>query len=319
MDHLIDLGALALGSRFKRLADRLHQEVAQIYATQNIDFETRWFPIFNLLGQQGEMAITDVANRIGVSHPAVNQIAQEMIEAKLVVAKPDKADKRKRLLSLSTKGTRLFEELLKTWRLINLSICEAIYDADETLLPAIEKFETALSANSLLRRFQENQELLKADAVEIVEFDSTLRESFRTLNEQWIRKFFTIEPADEEILGHPERIIAAGGQIFFATLKNKVIGTCALVKIDDSTFEIAKMAVRDEYSGFGVGRRLLNTCIEYASKLNAGRVTLETNKKLVNAVHLYKSIGFEEVPPHLAHPSEYARADLAMHLTLGRI
>ena len=95
MDYLSTLGSLALGSRLKRLSDRLGQEVATIYQDQNIDFEPRWFPVFSYVAQSAPVAITDIATAVGITHPAVNQIAQELIAAGFVLSANDRKDKRK--------------------------------------------------------------------------------------------------------------------------------------------------------------------------------------------------------------------------------
>jgi hypothetical protein len=53
-----------------------------------------------------------------------------------------------------------------------------------------------------------------------------------------------MEESDEKILNDPEKyILAKGGFIFMAELNDEIVGTCALLKIDDDTFELAKMAV----------------------------------------------------------------------------
>src|SRR6185437_9729993 len=98
--------------------------------------------------------------------------------------------------------------------------------------------------------------------------------------------------------------------IVFVQIGNKVVGTCALVKLDDDTFELAKMAVDEAYRGRGYGELLLNTCIELARKKGAAAVTLETNSKLSAAVRSYRKLGFEVVSG--GTPSQYARVNLVM-------
>ena len=47
MKNLIDeLGELALGSRLKRLSDRVMKDGKALYARNNIDFEPTCFPVF---------------------------------------------------------------------------------------------------------------------------------------------------------------------------------------------------------------------------------------------------------------------------------
>lgn len=133
--------------------------------------------------------------------------------------------------------------------------------------------------------------------LEIIEYDPIYKDDFKNLNIEWIEKYFTIEPHDLEQLDDPEGyILNNGGMIFFAKYGNEIVGTCALIKTDVTSYELAKMAVSPKYQGIGAGRKLGQTAIEAAQKLGATYLYLESNQKLTPALTLYKSLGFVEVP-----------------------
>jgi putative acetyltransferase len=140
--------------------------------------------------------------------------------------------------------------------------------------------------------------------------------SFRELNEAWISKFFRLEEQDSIQLAQPENILRAGGQIIMAVAGEDRIGCCALVFIKPGVFEVAKMAVSENYQGRGVGRKLLEYTIAQAKALGAHTLELVTNSKLANAIHLYESLGFRHLPPERVEPSPYARANVFMELHL---
>ena len=141
--------------------------------------------------------------------------------------------------------------------------------------------------------------------------------AFRTLNEAWIKKHFRLEDKDVEVLNDPHGcILASGGEIFMALNGDEAIGCCALLKRDDESWEIAKMAVAEQLRGRGIGRRLLEYVIGYAKTRSLRRLYIETNSSLVNAVHLYKSVGFGEIPPERVQPSPYVRADVYLEMSL---
>ena len=149
----------------------------------------------------------------------------------------------------------------------------------------------------------------------IVDFRPELAPAFRTLNEAWITTLFALEPKDHEVLGDPAgRIVARGGEVFFALDAGEPVGCCALMALADGGFEVAKMAVADSHKGRGLGRALMAACVERARALGAPRLYLETNSKLAPALALYKSFGFRQIEP--AEPSPYARADVVMELRL---
>ena len=141
--------------------------------------------------------------------------------------------------------------------------------------------------------------------------------AFRELNEAWISKYFRLEEKDREILNHPrEKILDQGGQIFMALVDGEPAGCCALLKMSDTTMEVAKMAVDEHFQGQGIGRAVLGTVIDYARRLKLHRLYLETNHVLAPAISLYKSMGFAPVPEDRLIKSPYKRADVFLELWL---
>lgn len=155
--------------------------------------------------------------------------------------------------------------------------------------------------------------------VKIREFLPGDEASFRTLNEEWITRYFRIEAKEKQILADPKgTILDAGGKIFFATADGQCIGCCALRHIGDREYEVAKMAVTPDFQGMGVGRKLLVAVVEAGRNLGARRLYLETNHILTPAIRLYESVGFTHIPPLRVIPSDYARADVYMEMFLDR-
>jgi ribosomal protein S18 acetylase RimI-like enzyme len=146
--------------------------------------------------------------------------------------------------------------------------------------------------------------------VEIIPFSSDLKDHIKTLNIEWLKKYFRVEEKDELILSNPqEEIIDKGGMIFYARYNGEIIGTFSLMKIDDTTFELSKMAVSDTAQGLGIGNRLLEHCMVVAEDKNIKKLLLYSNRILLPAIHLYEKFGFVEVP--LGDVS-YERADIKM-------
>ena len=67
---------------------------------------------------------------------------------------------------------------------------------------------------------------------------------------EWLKKYFKVEPKDEIVLSDPQgQIIDQGGMIFYAKYNDAIIGTVSLLKIDNATFELSKMAVTHGVQG----------------------------------------------------------------------
>jgi GNAT superfamily N-acetyltransferase len=135
---------------------------------------------------------------------------------------------------------------------------------------------------------------------------------FKNLNLEWIAKYFTVEEHDVEQLSNPqEYIIDKGGEVLFALLNGKVIGTCALIKTSETEFEMAKMAISPNYRGLQIGYKLGEYFKEKAKAMGAKRIWLESNRVLTPAISLYNKLGFKEIPIDY---SPYTRADIRMEL-----
>lgn len=146
--------------------------------------------------------------------------------------------------------------------------------------------------------------------MDIVEFEPGHAEAFHRLNEAWITKYFALEPKDLEVLTDPEgKIIAKGGRIFMALKDGAPVGCVALLKMDDGGYEVAKMTVSEDLRGSGLGRLLMQRCIDAGAELGATRLYLETNSSLGPALGLYRAMGFKDLAPV---ETPYVRADVFM-------
>ncbi|MFV5698923.1 GNAT family N-acetyltransferase [Flavobacterium sp. ZT3R17] len=148
------------------------------------------------------------------------------------------------------------------------------------------------------------------NTVEIIPFTTALTEPIKTLNIEWLKKYFKVEPKDEIVLSNPQgEIIDKGGMIFYAKYNDEIIGTVSLIKIDETTFELSKMAVTDGVQGLGIGKKLMVHCIDVAEKESIKKLILYSNRKLLPAIHLYEKFGFVEIA---LEDGIYERADIKM-------
>jgi GNAT superfamily N-acetyltransferase len=153
--------------------------------------------------------------------------------------------------------------------------------------------------------------------IEIRPFRPGDETAFRRLNEEWIVRYFRIEPKDEKTFADPQgAILDHGGRIYFAVLGKECVGCCALLRRGENEFEVGKMAVSTDHQGQGIGRLLLLAVIDEARRAGATRLYLETNDVLTPAIRLYESEGFTRLDPVCIAASPYARSNVAMELNL---
>jgi ribosomal protein S18 acetylase RimI-like enzyme len=151
---------------------------------------------------------------------------------------------------------------------------------------------------------------------EIIPYNPALKADFKTLNVEWITKYFKVEPEDIRVLDFPEEnIIHTGGAIFFAVANGETLGCCGLLSEEGGkVLELVKMAVKPAYQGLKLGEALCVHAIEYARAQGAAELYLVSNRKLDAALGLYRKVGFVEVPITACDLALYERCDIRMSI-----
>ncbi len=310
------LGYIAIGSRLKRLSDKINLEISRLFKEQHFNVEPSWLPVIFYLNENVHASILDIASALNFTHPAAINIVNQMEKKNLVEAYQDVKDKRKRLVKLNAAGQELLVAMTPMLEELKLSAGEILNSAGYDFMHVIDSIEKSLDKKSLNKRTSERIKQKLIDSIDILRFSPAYKEQFKILNIEWLQKYFEVETEDEKILSNPEEIISGGGEIFFVIVNDEAVGTCAVIKKNEYEFELAKMAVTEKAQGRQAGKKLALAAIGFAYSKGAKTLYLETSRKLIAAVNLYEKLGFEYVP-HNAE-SKYKRETIKMKLDLGR-
>lgn len=313
IDFFNEVGKLAIGSRLRMLTDKITEDAVQVYELFGVDLNPKWFPVFHTLSQ-GDYSITEIAQKIGHSHPSVSKIVGEMSKKSLIIEKRDKNDARRNILSLSKRGREMREKLEDQLKDVGSTVEQLLDSTQNNLWKAIEEWEYLLEQKSFYKRVLEQKKQREGKDIKIVAFEDKYAEAFRDLNVEWISTYFKMEEADHKSLDYPQKnIINKGGEILVALYKDEPVGVCALIKMNDPKYdyELAKMAVSPLMQGKGVGFLLGNAVIARAKELGAKNLYLESNTKLKPAINLYNKLGFRKVA---GRATPYERCNIQMEL-----
>ena len=103
-----------------------------------------------------------------------------------------------------------------------------------------------------------------------------------------------------------------GVLLVVADAAGEVVGTAAVRLLEPGVGEIKRMWLRPAWQGRGLGRRLMDACLDEARRLGCRALRLDTQAKLEAAVRLYRAYGFSEV----ARYNDNHRADIWMERVL---
>lgn len=98
------------------------------------------------------------------------------------------------------------------------------------------------------------------------------------------------------IAAEPQQLRPPAGVFLIGYVRSEPIGCGAVKHHADAPSEIKRMWVAESARGLGLGRRLLAELEAWAAQRGARTLRLETNRALTEAIALYRSAGYREVP-----------------------
>ena len=121
------------------------------------------------------------------------------------------------------------------------------------------------------------------------------------------------EGLDHDIVHWQEEYDGRTGVLLVvADAAGEVVGTAAVRLLEPGMGELKRMWLRPSSQGRGLGRRLMDACLDEARRLGFRALRLDTQAEMEAAVHLYRAYGFSEIPRY----NDNRRADIWMELVL---
>jgi DNA-binding MarR family transcriptional regulator/GNAT superfamily N-acetyltransferase len=152
----------------------------------------------------------------------------------------------------------------------------------------------------LIEAMAEVERLLVASAVKIEPCDPRhphARHCIDSFFGELRRRFEEGYDPSKGISASDAELTPPAGLLLVATLRSEPIGCGALKFQPDASGQIKRMWIAPEARGLGLGRRILAELEARAAAGGARTVRLETHRALPEAIALYRSAGYREVPP----------------------
>jgi len=125
---------------------------------------------------------------------------------------------------------------------------------------------------------------------------------FENIWVNWLADSMRIKPEEkdvEEVQNPVSNYIQEGGMVFYANKSGECIGAVAVKKLNSTDYEFCKLVVDEKARGLGLGKKLVQKCIDYVKEVNGKNLYLQSFHKLEIAVKMYIGMGFiDALAPH---------------------
>jgi DNA-binding MarR family transcriptional regulator/GNAT superfamily N-acetyltransferase len=229
--------------------------------------------------------------RLGIDSGQLSRMLRALERDELVTVTPSAADARVRVARLTSKGLAERAILDERSDEVAASILEPLDDAQRDELVTAMRTVERLLATSLV-------DLHQADPAS-PDAQRCLRAYVTELNRRAPQRGF--DPS-KGATAEPHEVRPPRGAFVVAYRRGEPVGCGAVKHQPHEVTDIKRMWVAESARGLGLGRRLLEHLERLAREHGSREAHLETSDVLPEAIALYRSAGYVEVPPFNDEP-----------------
>jgi DNA-binding MarR family transcriptional regulator/GNAT superfamily N-acetyltransferase len=276
----MDQAAIALTRAFNRTAaERIGVLTDQFLGRARPLGETR---VLWEIGPDG-LEVRALRARLGLDSGYASRVLRALERQGLVAVTASPDDGRVRHVRLTEAGLAEYVEINRRSDAVAWSFLEPLSDSQRARLVAAMTEVERLLRTSLIALAIEDPATQDAQLC--------LTRYFAELNTRFETGFETV-PALAAAL---HDLATPAGIFLVARLRGEPIGCGGLILYPDAPL-IKRMWVAPAARGLGLGRRLLRELERLAGETGARTIRLDTNRVLHEAIRLYRSAGYREVP-----------------------
>ena len=276
----MDQSAIALTRAFNRTAaERIGVLTDQFLGRARPLGETRalWE-----IGPDG-LEVRALRARLGLDSGYASRVLRALERQGLVAVTASPDDGRVRRARLTEAGLAEYAEINRRSDAVAWSFLEPLSDGQRARLVAA---------------MTEVERLLRASMIALAIEDPATQDAQLCLTRYFAElntRFETGFEATPALAAALHDLAAPAGMFLVARLRGEPIGCGGLIFYPDAPL-IKRMWVAPAARGLGLGRRLLRELERLAREAGARTIRLDTNRVLHEAIRLYRSAGYQEVP-----------------------
>ncbi|WP_026567108.1 bifunctional helix-turn-helix transcriptional regulator/GNAT family N-acetyltransferase [Bacillus sp. UNC41MFS5] len=228
---------------------------------------------------------TEVRENLGIDRGQMSRIVQKFEDDNIIFKKQASDDKRQYLLYLTDSGKEIFNDLVENANHEVGKMIQEISNRDLTkLIRSMETIESIFTKEHPSQSEVSIRTFQPGDVGFVAHLHGTLYENtyqFGPVFEYYVMKGLT------EFM-----INTDGGELWIAELDGKMAGSIAITKFNDHVAQLRWFIMDENYHGMGIGKKLMDTAIDFCKKQGYKHVFLWTVSILETARYLYQKYNF---------------------------
>lgn len=147
------LGFLCLGTRLKRIGERLQAGTLELMGEMKAGLVPGQYPFLAAIDRLGPLTVGELAEAVGITQPGTTKAVNQLAELGLLRSLPSDNDQRRRIVTLTDKGQKLVDLSKRdVWPQIERAVADLCAGLDGPLLDQLTAIEDGLTEKPLARR-----------------------------------------------------------------------------------------------------------------------------------------------------------------------
>jgi DNA-binding MarR family transcriptional regulator/GNAT superfamily N-acetyltransferase len=235
------------------------------------------------IGTEG-CEVRALRNRLELDSGHASRLLRALEADGLVQIDPSPSDRRVRMARLTRAGLKE----------------RAVLDerSDDLAASMLDPLDPA-QRDRLVDAMRTVERLLTHSAVDMRQVDPShpdARQCVRAYFAELDRRSDSELSSDDTLPTQPDELRPPAGHFLVAYLHGEPMGCGGVKHHADAVSEIKRVWVSESARGLGLGRRILGELESLAAERGAKRLRLDTNRNLVEAIAMYRSAGYREIP-----------------------
>lgn len=309
MDIISDMPFIFLGSRLKRLAERMQADSSLLASDTGTNVPPGLYPVLAQLKKEGGQSISDLARAIDVSQPAMTKNISRLTEEGLIATRADETDRRKTVVVLTEAGESVVERGEKiVWPLLDLVVRELVEGLTGSFVEQVSELEKRLAAEPLTKRAARLSlpQLQRAREEDMPAVASLLNRAYRNTQGEggWTTEVGIID-GDRISEATLRQEVAAKGDatLLVWKIQGNVKGCVWLEPVTNGTWYLGSLAIDPQLQNAGYGRKLMAAAENWCQARGGTRIQMTVLEVRDTLISWYERRGYHQTGETEAFPA----------------